>query len=186
MVRRMEKLQLFIVLVVLTFSSAQATPILWTFSNAMFDDGGLIQGSFEFDAATSLYSNIAITTTPGTSFGGAFYDGSLIDIAWPESLRVSNDATSLWLGFNEPLTAAGGEISLYIFPVLNELQCTPYPCSSGSGGLVLRQISGGSVTAPAPAPSTGMLLCCGLLVLGFTAYLRRDTTVATARIIQPG
>jgi hypothetical protein len=57
----------------LSAQSASANPILWNLVGVTFDDGGTASGSFVYDADTNTYSNISITTTAGSEFGGATY-----------------------------------------------------------------------------------------------------------------
>jgi hypothetical protein len=43
--------------------AAQASSLLFTFSDAVFEDGGTVTGLFEFDSSASLFSNVDVTTT---------------------------------------------------------------------------------------------------------------------------
>jgi hypothetical protein len=165
----MKTLKLLLATLLLNVCSAEAASIQWSFSNALFNDGGSILGSFEFDADTSLYSNIAITTTAGTSFAGASYDETMVYSSSPEHLFMSFDNTRIWLAFTGPLTNAGGNIPLFLFgDLLSELQCDPSPCDPQSGGSVLRWVTDGSVTAPVQValPGTAALFAWGVLCLG--------------------
>jgi hypothetical protein len=47
----------------LAAGTAHAVPLTWTLQNVTFDDGGSANGSFDFDADTTSYSNIMINTT---------------------------------------------------------------------------------------------------------------------------
>ena len=49
----------------LTTQTAVAVVRTWTFANVTFEDGGTLTGSFDFDADTTSYSNIDISTEGG-------------------------------------------------------------------------------------------------------------------------
>ena len=70
--RKMSTALIFTVLA--TAADAAASPILWTLKQVGFDDGGTASGSFVFDAETSVYSLIDVTTTAGSAMAsGATY-----------------------------------------------------------------------------------------------------------------
>ena len=52
----------------MTARPAAAVPIQWTLQNVAFNDGTTASGSFLFDADSSAYSDIAITTSTGNFF----------------------------------------------------------------------------------------------------------------------
>jgi len=54
-------------------ASASAFPTTYTLVGVVFSDGGTATGSFTFDPATNLYSNVQITTTTGSVRTGASY-----------------------------------------------------------------------------------------------------------------
>ncbi len=49
------------------------TPVVWTLSNAAFQAGTHVTGSFTYDAANNLYRNINISTSAGSGFPGTHY-----------------------------------------------------------------------------------------------------------------
>ena len=58
--------------------AATAAPVTWTFQDVVFDDGGVLTGSFVFDADApesdnNSYNDISITSTSGSSLTGASY-----------------------------------------------------------------------------------------------------------------
>jgi hypothetical protein len=55
------------VAVIALATGANATPVTYVLNGARFDDGGTASGSFTYDAVTNIYSNVNITTTPGTT-----------------------------------------------------------------------------------------------------------------------
>jgi len=112
----------------LSASVAQAAPLTWVFDDVQFEDGTYITGSFDFDADTVTYSNVAITTRaadtgyfdytqwgePATHtysptlgkedrLGGEFY---VIDVE-------NNIDYFLAFLFDEDLTNAGGTIGVW-------------------------------------------------------------------------
>jgi len=54
-------------------ANASAVPMRYNLVGVQFNDGGTASGSFAYDPATNLYSNVNITTTTGTARTGATY-----------------------------------------------------------------------------------------------------------------
>jgi len=52
-------------------AAAQATPLVWTLDQVSYGDGTLVTGSFTFDAATTTFSGLSLTTSGGSRPGGA-------------------------------------------------------------------------------------------------------------------
>jgi hypothetical protein len=137
-------------------TSSIAIPITWTLSGATFDDGGTASGSFRYDATSNAYSAINITTTNGTSFGGASYPAVHPDFGSPSSVYLPigpgaladfSGTTALLLGFSSALSNLGGPVSLDVGSTLLEIECTAPNCSSGLGK---RQLASGSLIASLP------------------------------------
>ncbi|MBD0385192.1 MAG: PEP-CTERM sorting domain-containing protein [Nostoc sp. C3-bin3] len=120
--------------------SAQAVSLQWSFQNAVFEDGGTLSGSFNYDADANTYSNINIfasgsvnnpkayfqfqpftyqTSThcgspPGYDWNCIFGTTSTrlqVEHYWSPTLPDRNIA----LFFSQPLTNAGGTITLLGF-----------------------------------------------------------------------
>ncbi len=128
-------------LVASTFvESAQAVSLQWSFQNAVFEDGGTLTGSFNYDADTNTYSNINISVSgsvntpeglfhfqpityqtstncsspPGydwSCFFGATSTQFQVEHYWSPTLPDRHIA----LFFSQPLTNAGGTITLLGF-----------------------------------------------------------------------
>ena len=54
-------------------SIASADGVTWDLSGVTFSDGGTASGSFVYDAVTNTVSDVDITATARTAFGGARY-----------------------------------------------------------------------------------------------------------------
>lgn len=155
-------------LLVLVFlpASTWADGITWTVNNITLNDGGMVSGSFTYDAATNLYSSPDVTSTAGSLFSGAVYT-SVTDAIFsnstvlglgPNPTNTSNftGETFLELMFLNPLTNAGGTDSVFAV----EFICTDAACSAP---IERTSLSGAVVTTP--EPSTALLLMIALLSL---------------------
>jgi hypothetical protein len=56
-------------------SIASADGVTWDLVGVTFDDGGTASGSFVYDAVSNTVSDVNITTSAGTAFGGDTYTG---------------------------------------------------------------------------------------------------------------
>ena len=141
-------------LVALVFANgAFASTVTWTLENVTFQDSGTAIGSFDFDADSNIYSNINISTTSGSSFGGTSY--TAYSVGSQSQLFLGNGSYDLFLGFT-PLTNAGGTSSITGFG------------EQVFGGAPLRPITGGSLTASVvPIPAAAWLFGSALGVLGW-------------------
>lgn len=98
-------------------SAANATPLHWQLNGVTFNDGGKVFGGFDFDSSTATYSNINITTTPGTLLNGAYYSAAApyanpianTSFYGVSTVPVFSGSTlTLNLTFASALTSAGG------------------------------------------------------------------------------
>ena len=72
--------------------SAQAIPILWTITNATFNDGTTLTGSFVYDADVGIdgtYSSISVVTMDGPIVPGGSYDDLDFLDGDPTNLRLN-------------------------------------------------------------------------------------------------
>ena len=130
---------------------ASAAPLHWQLNGVTFSDGGRVFGGFDFDASTGVYSNINITTTPGSVLQGSYYS-SAASFANSTSNALftgvstvpvfSTSTLSLALTFSPALTAAGGTVS--IGGPAEESICANPTCSSVTPQ---RPITGGTASA---------------------------------------
>jgi hypothetical protein len=164
---------------VLSAQSASANPILWSLVGVTFDDGGTAYGSFVYDADTNTYSNISITTTAGSAFGGATYtlindiadDPTASGIYLVTSVPATPGLPGLIMGFFN-LTNAGGTISPPNFGISEgTIYDNPRALLQQRSNLALV----GGLTS-VPEPSTFILSTIPLGALAFFALKRRNRT----------
>ncbi|MEM1141606.1 MAG: hypothetical protein AAGI88_03395 [Pseudomonadota bacterium] len=150
---------------------AQAGPITWNLIDVFFDDGSEATGSFDFDADIERYSNINIVTpfatyrAPNPASPG---NASILIAVIDESLTDFTGTPVLALSFESPLSHIGGEINLDTSAIArSEGICPDIQCS---GSDPVRSVISGQVSASVPAPSTLLLSCLGLAIIGFRSY----------------
>lgn len=159
-------------------SAVEAVPITWNLSGVRFNDGGVLNGSFVFDADTGAYSNINLTSTAGRSFVGAVYSDPLpvspgtnlvLMVVVDDSLPLPGQPV-LALSWAAPLSNAGGVVP--IKPVLlglsRESIFVPPNSSQPIRGVTAGAVS--SLSQPLPEPGAGML---GLLAAAGLSLRRR-------------
>jgi hypothetical protein len=139
-------------LLFLMVCAANAAALHWQLNGVTFSDGGKVFGGFDFDAGTGVYSNINITTTPGSVLlQGSYYNsaapyaGSTSSTSFNGVSTVPVFATStlaLALNFSSALTAAGGSVS--IGGAAQESICTNSTCSAVTSQ---RPITAGTASA---------------------------------------
>jgi hypothetical protein len=158
---------------------ALASPVRWTLTDVLFEDGGAAAGSFVYDAATDSYSAIDITTSAGSQAAGASY-ASLLAGGSADALLVpsTTDLTGagvLALIFQSALTDAGGIVFLIdpSFPAASSFEGSCLDAACEGAQLARIMIDGGVIGTPVPLPGTvWMLLTAGALA-GTKAKWRR-------------
>ena len=95
----------------LAAGAAQAVPVNWTLDGWAFDDGGMAQGGFTFDADVNAYSGISVVTSGGTiSQTFTMLDpGSTSDAS---GFGLGDGFSRSLLAFFGPLTDAGGTVDV--------------------------------------------------------------------------
>jgi PEP-CTERM motif len=156
---------------------ASADGITWTLEDINFSSGGSATGTFNYNAATVVYSAVNVSTTasspfPATSYStvtDAFYFTPTVVGFGPNPFTEYNGgnltgATLLELFFLNPLPSAGGTDPVY---------AVEYLCGDATCDYTTRTSSTGFVTTnpvSAPEPASLLLLAGGLLAL---ALIRR-------------
>ncbi len=175
-------------LILLLSGGAHADPIVWTLEDVTFDDGGTAIGSFKYDAGANLYSDVAITTTLGTSFVGAgygdvVYQGQPTQDHIPTSLQLVTagpvvDEYYLDLVFAEALTSLGGIVNVIPSSSFEGRIDGVFPPYIGDFVVApLRIVHGGRVVAqPVPVPSAAILGVLGLGAAGLRIRRRSRHT----------
>src|SRR6056297_2060155 len=96
-----------ILIIALSATPASALNFKFSFNDVVFDDGGTAAGSFLFDTNSALpgaFSEIAITTTDGTSFTGRFYDTAESSTGEDQMLFTNSAGDILELQISENLS----------------------------------------------------------------------------------
>lgn len=124
-------------------------PVRWYLKNIQFDDGGSATGFYDYTPSNG-YTNITISTTPGSASPGFSYRDPLpaspgndtVMIAVPDSsLPDLSDQTVLGLLWSQSMTPAGGIIN-YDPGFSFEGQCGSENCTNFSS---LRNVTGGQI-----------------------------------------
>lgn len=168
-----------------TWSSATlASPVQWTLTDVLFEDGGTATGSFVYDADTNAFSSISIATSGGTLSPPATYSSLLIGSAGDAALVPATGpnltgSALLQLIFQFPLTNAGGIVFLIdpFFPTASsfEATCLNAGCTSVDFGRLMVDggVIGTPITATVPLPAGGALLVSAIGLLGGLRRLRQ-------------
>lgn len=152
--------------VLLAAGPALAIPLTW-YVNGTFADGGVINGSFTYDADTNTYSAVSVSVTGG-SLSNAIYVTPNTPFVGPVQLSAvtasgtgSGERLANFI-FSAPLTNAGGLVLLG--PTTAEGTCN-VGCNDFTGGVPDRVVSpGGLLTTTAPIPTMGEWAMIGLII----------------------
>jgi hypothetical protein len=155
--------------------------VLWTL-NATQDSGGTVVGSFVYDAATNLYSNIGITTTVPTGTFDTSDIAPLFGAPSPTRLTLVDGFVAganagkpvIFLEFNPALTNLGGSVNIAgsLDGLCIQANCIGIGLGIGDtqvGGFISGNVSGTPVAASAvPEPAT--LFLCGSGLAGLRRW----------------
>ena len=129
---------------------AHAATLHWQLNGVTFSDGGSVFGGFDYDAGTGEYTNINITTTPGSVLQGSYYYSAAPGLSTASTLIgvstvpvFATTTMALTLTFSAALTAAGGTVSI-TGSAAQESFCANPACSSVTSQ---RPITGGTASA---------------------------------------
>jgi len=156
-------------------SPARAAPVTWLVDGFAFDDGGLLAGSFTFDAALGRYSQVHLVTTAGSAAPGSAYEDLLPGAAGNSGLLAAVSDTDVWPGhagllvllWESPLGLAGSAttgLRIGFERYFTDGRATP--------GLRMITRVGEVHAAPLPEPGSVALASVALLALLASGALR--------------
>jgi len=164
--------------------AAQATPLVWTLDHVSYGDGTVLTGSFTFDAATTAFSGLSITTSGGSTVpstnswafntlaGGVLRNsGGVTGFAAVDAFSANLTGAhglSLYSTLGPLMTDAGGTIDLSFFRLGT---CVNSDCSALTAPLVLTGTGSFTTIAAVPEPLTLGIFGAGLA--GAAALRRR-------------
>jgi hypothetical protein len=158
-------------------TSTQAALVTWTLEDVTYEDGTEVAGTFDYDAATNVYSNWNLQTQAGFITGFNYNPENSTDYdSYSKHLEIHTIygypelERNILLHFESSLTNAGGIVEVSV--------TSPY-CYPTSGSCEVdwfayegRRVTGGRVTA-VPVPAAVWLFGSALAGLGW--FRRRQT-----------
>lgn len=162
----------------LAAGSALAAPLTWYVSGT-FADGGVISGSFTYDADTNTYSAVSVTVTGGALSGAAYVTPNTPYVGGTQLGAVTAGGTGsgqrmATFIFSSPLTNGGGFVLLG--PSTAEGTCNA-GCTGFTGGVPLRTNADGLLSTTTAVPTLGewamMGFAAALAGLGGLFVMRR-------------
>ena len=166
--------------------------MVWTFSDSLTGDGGVVSGSFTYNADTNAFSNVSVTVTGGTVAPGSIFTQAVnvgtSPTDWSNSTGLQmltssytggdmTGALELYFYFLSPMTNAGGTITIDGIAADQSPQlahCYDSACQYYDDGLRFANGSAnpGVITAPTiPEPASMILL--GTAIIGLATRSRR-------------
>jgi hypothetical protein len=180
------RLPLLSTLLVISAGAAEAVPLIWNLSSVHLGDGTTVAGSFVFDADTTSFSALNVTTS-----GGSIVPSTsmwFFDTANPSALTAGgfgavdgNPAgnltgahfVSLFTFTPSGMTNAGGTVPLDFF---RGGTCAISTCGTIDGSKPFTASGSGQFVSAGPAvpePATSLLIAAGLIGgMGWLAFVR--------------
>jgi hypothetical protein len=180
----------------LVVCAASAEAVHWQLNGVVFSDGGRAFGGFDYDAGTGTYSNVNMTTTPGSiSSSGSFYSSAA---PYANSTAatyfngvstqpvVSGTTNALALGFSPALSAAGGTVSIVAFAA--ESLCAAANCSMVTPQRTITAGTASAVSTSAPKRwfLNGVILSDGARAFGAFTFDANTGTYSSITITTTG
>lgn len=165
-----------VILFVTLASQAYAATLTWNLLDVSFEDGGTATGSFGFDADTGNFSNVNITTTTESLFGGTTYSAignfaNDINLDFRNPIENSAKQYRFAAPLSAQMTNAGGTIAFKFELSVFEFLCDAADCNQASE---IREITAGSIVAsPVPIPAALPLLISALGAFGYLGWRRK-------------
>jgi hypothetical protein len=155
---------LFSIIFVLYSTAASAVPVTWNFNSLLFDDGGSVDATFDFDAeklGIDAYSNLSIVTTAGTVLSGKSYLTPDIVFASPSKIKVGNKLEVVFAGKLDQAPTNG----IGVVAVLESMSGSSRVTGSGTA-----TPDGGIPATTVPLPASLLMFLSALA--GLFAYMR--------------
>jgi hypothetical protein len=176
-------------LLLYTLGVVHAVPLVWTYHDASFADGGTLSGWFVFDAddpdfifprSFDILLNGGTSGIPSFEFTPATVDDPILTGISDTFMAVENhsnrvnDVVFVISTFSQAMTDAGGKIPIELDAAnsfslsYKGFDATPFGDSTRS------QIIGGYISAsPVPEPSGGILIALGSIALALSSMRRK-------------
>ena len=185
------QLLIFILVLIASTTTYAAVSIHWEV-DGYFDDGGRVDGGFNFDPDTDSFSNITLYTTRSENVGGG--------VSWNYSTAHGGfimGSADDHFGFFDVVHLDSVHSVFYVLEFsgfdprqpgliwyIDDFSETENHTSDTEGHAIVRSsylgIADGTLTSPIPEPETYAMLLSGLGLLGFLAKRRKKAGLTAA------